>query len=142
MNPIEILRGLRSPKIVWDLNAVHEHHISYYETITTKQLSMIVRPYPSGWTMPKKWRYLWLPSASLLKQVADITASERTQESDTTNQPVETQLPLLEVPTTALIQHPEIKPAEQTATEPTFVEYTPTFKQPKRRISRFSPYGP
>ncbi|KAK4016319.1 hypothetical protein OUZ56_031268 [Daphnia magna] len=118
MNPIEILRGLRSPKIVWDLNAVHEHHISYYETITTKQLSMIVRPYPSGWTMPKKWRYM--APVSLPTE----TASERTQESDTTNQPVETQLPLLEVPTTALIQHPEIKPAEQTATEPTFT--TPT----------------
>jgi hypothetical protein len=65
MDPVEILCGLRSPKIVWDLNSFEKPHVSRYPGITTRQLSMVVRPYPGGWAMPMKRQYLWHPSATL-----------------------------------------------------------------------------
>ncbi|KAK4007776.1 hypothetical protein OUZ56_012928 [Daphnia magna] len=149
MDPIELLRGLRSQKIVLDLNSFNVPHVSHYAEITTKQLSIIIRPYPSGGTMPTDRRYLWLPSATLLQQVMDITYPNRTKTKEPSstelNQPGKAELP-------PFVEEALVKPAKQIVTKLTttpkpadtqtdFIEYTSSFKPPKRIIPRLAPEG-
>lgn len=142
MDPVELLRALRDPRIVWNHDAYVKPHSTHYNKITTKQLSMVVRPYPSGWTMPteKEKQWLWLPSASLLQQVADIAAKDRINSPTVpSNLPTAPQHVVTEKrspePTdngrvdTMLTPMPPVTPTG-------FIEYTPSFKPLKRRISR------
>ncbi|KAI9550270.1 hypothetical protein GHT06_006352 [Daphnia sinensis] len=149
MDPIDLLRALRSPHIVWDHNAYLKPHSSHYDKITTKQLSMIVRPYPSGWDLPKKTRWLWLPSTSLLQQVTKIdpkNASPPGMDGLPDRSPTDP----LENPrpvgiNTMINQRPMATTVAQMSQSPDtpakFIEYTPSFKPIKRRISRIPTGG-
>lgn len=154
MDPIELLRGIRNDQIIWDHNSYAKPHTSHYPTITFKQLSMIVRPYPSGWTAPKNRQWLWLPSATLLKQVADLAPHNQRKNEELgpakLNQP---ELPPRKILVRPVLPKPtRINPAStrRTTTVPAvarapadiqaeYVEYTPSFKPLKRRISLIPP---